>query len=633
MTSPAKIGRYEVVRKLGQGGMATVFLAYDPVMGREVAIKVLPREFLHDSNFRARFEREVKTIAALDHPQIVPVYDSGEDDGQPFLVMRYMAGGSLKDKLEQGPIPFERAIAILNGIAIALDEAHSHGVVHRDLKPANILFDQRGDAFLSDFGIVKLAQSTATYTGSGIIGTPAYMSPEQVYGDREIDGRSDIYSLGVLLYQMLTGKMPYGGDTPAKQMMAHVMEPVPNILSTRPDLPIGCQTVIEKALAKEPNGRFDTASHLVTALTRPEPFWQSSLSANNDEPLSPSPTKGGIRRSWVMSGGAFLLVLIALFILRPKNDNTDITPTSVVTGTRVVAQLQIPVTLTSTPRPTLTEVPLTPSAVVLPNTETATATATATATLTPTLTLSPTPSVTPGKGPETLVIGQSAGGVDITAVRLGNGPNVVLFVGGISAGFAPSSVAVMEEAVTHFTENPTAVPEAVTLYIIPRLNPDSVEAPGELNGRINQHGVDLNRNWDCRWRSDPVWRGNRVPDLGGPTPFSEPETSSLSNFILVQQPAAVVVWQARINNGLVSPGACGLRPVASEPLARTFSLATGYAVADYEDLVSQEVNGDSVNWIDWQGFPAITVLLPDYDDIDWDRNLTGMLAVLQTSTN
>ncbi|MEZ4646121.1 MAG: protein kinase [Chloroflexota bacterium] len=626
MTIPTTIGRYEIQRELGRGGMATVFLAHDPVIGREVAVKVLPREFLHDTHFRGRFEREVKTIAALDHPYIVPVYDSGMEGEQPYLVMRYMAGGSLKDRLEQEPIPYTEAILILNRIATALDEAHAHDIIHRDLKPANILFDQRGEAFLSDFGIVKLAQSTATYTGSGIIGTPAYMSPEQVYGDRELDGRSDIYSLGVLLYQMLTGKMPYAGDTPAKQMMAHVIEPVPDILSARPDLPTECQTVIEKALAKEPNGRFDTASHLVTALTRPEPFW---LPPRDEPQPAPSPTKSWPVWGLVVGGIAVLLLVAAL--LRGGGDATA-TATPNGTATFIAAQLQIPATSTDTPRPSAT-----PTATSTTRVETAVTTppdtATPTATQTPTHTPSPTPSVTPDKGPEAGVLGQSAGGNDIEMMRFGNGPGVVIFIGGISAGFAPSSVAVMEEAITYFQENPTAVPAAITLYIIPRLNPDSSEAPGELDGRINANGVDLNRNWDCRWRSDPNWRGERVEGLGGSTPFSEPETDALAEFILAQQPVAVVIWQARINNGLISPGACGLRPIASEPLARTYSLASGYEVADYEDLVSQEVNGDSVNWVDWQGFPAITVLLPDYDDMDWESNLRGITAVLQTSTN
>ncbi|HSM58644.1 MAG TPA: serine/threonine-protein kinase [Candidatus Sulfomarinibacteraceae bacterium] len=262
------IGRYEVKSELGRGGMATVFLANDPLIGRDVAVKVLPREFLHDPSFRGRFEREARTIAMLEHPAIVPIYDFGEQDGQPYLVMRYMKGGTLGDRLREGPLDGSEAAGILERLGDALDHAHNRGVIHRDLKPGNILFDEYGLAFLSDFGIVKLAQATATFTGESIIGTPAYMSPEQVHGNREIDGRSDIYTLGIILFEILTGQMPYRADTPAKLMMAHVLNPVPRIKEVRPDLPDAYDAVITRALAKQPDDRFDTASDLSQALTK-----------------------------------------------------------------------------------------------------------------------------------------------------------------------------------------------------------------------------------------------------------------------------------------------------------------------------------------------------------------------------
>lgn len=246
--------------------MATVFLGHDPLIGRDVAVKVLPREFLHDPSFRGRFEREARTIAMLEHPAIVPIYDFGEQDGQPFLVMRYMKGGTLADRLQNGPVPVEAAAAILKRIGAALDHAHSNGVIHRDLKPGNILFDEYDLAFLSDFGIVKLAQETVTFTGDSIVGTPAYMSPEQVHGRKAIDGRSDIYTLGLILFEMLTGEMPFRADTPAKIMMAHVLNPVPPILEVKPDLPPACATIVSKALSKEPEERFQTGADLAEAL-------------------------------------------------------------------------------------------------------------------------------------------------------------------------------------------------------------------------------------------------------------------------------------------------------------------------------------------------------------------------------
>jgi len=241
--------------------MATVFDAYDPRFERNVAIKVLPREFLHDPQFRARFEREAKTVALLEHPAIVPVYDFGEDDGQPYIVMQLMNGGSLADRLEKGLIPPEEAAKILTRLALALDVAHSKGIVHRDLKPGNVLFDQYGNAFLSDFGIARLkASGGATLTGSQIIGTPAYMSPEQIQGEKTIDGRSDIYALGVILFLMLSNQMPFQADTPAKVMIAHIIEPAPSILVFKEDLPPGIDDVIDRALAKDPDDRYQTGA-------------------------------------------------------------------------------------------------------------------------------------------------------------------------------------------------------------------------------------------------------------------------------------------------------------------------------------------------------------------------------------
>lgn len=261
-----KIGRYEVRAELGRGGMATVFRAYDPNFERDVAIKVLPEVFLHDPQFRVRFEREAKTIALLEHPAIVPVYDFGESENQPYIVMRYMSGGTLGDRLKQGALPLEEASRLINRLAPALDAAHARGVIHRDIKPGNILFDQYGNAFLSDFGIAHLgAEGVTTMTGGSALGTPGYMSPEQVTGDRKVDGRSDIYALGVLVYQMLSGRLPYSADTPAQVMMMHVLQPVPEILQNRPDLPVGCDAIITRAMAKNPDDRFSTAGEMAEA--------------------------------------------------------------------------------------------------------------------------------------------------------------------------------------------------------------------------------------------------------------------------------------------------------------------------------------------------------------------------------
>ena len=267
MMKPENIGRYEVKSELGRGGMATVYKAYDPRFEREVAVKVLPREMLHDPQFRVRFEREAKTVASLEHPAIVPVYDVGEEDGQPYFVMRYMTGGSLSERINTGSLSVLETAKIIERLSSALDEAHIKGIVHRDLKPGNILFDHIGEPYVSDFGIAKIAQAqgAATVTGGGIIGTPAYMSPEQAQGDK-VDGRSDIYALGVIVFEMLTGRQPYEADTPMAVVVKHITDPIPHILDVNPNLPADLEHIIERAMAKNRDERYANAREFATAL-------------------------------------------------------------------------------------------------------------------------------------------------------------------------------------------------------------------------------------------------------------------------------------------------------------------------------------------------------------------------------
>jgi len=263
---PFQIGRYQVTAEIGRGGMATVYRAYDTVFEREVAIKVLPSEFLHDPTFRARFTREAKIIAALEHVAIVPVYDFGDEDGQPYLVMRLMTGGSLADRIHLSPIPLAEAARILEHIAPALDEAHAKGVIHRDLKPDNILFDQHGDPFLADFGIARLVAGPTLTSQYATMGTPAYMSPEQGRGDSDVDGRSDQYALGAILFEMLSGRVPYESDTPTGQIIKHITDPIPNILELCADCPPDCQAVIDRVMAKKREERFPNVVEMAQAL-------------------------------------------------------------------------------------------------------------------------------------------------------------------------------------------------------------------------------------------------------------------------------------------------------------------------------------------------------------------------------
>ncbi|OGO33966.1 MAG: hypothetical protein A2Z16_15915 [Chloroflexi bacterium RBG_16_54_18] len=265
--SGKQLGQYKLDRRLGRGGMASVYKAYQPGTDRHVAIKILPRDDMGDPNFLNRFRQEARIIANLEHPHILPVYDYGEANGYTFLVMRLVEGGTLADLLRGRPLPLERIGKTISQLAEALDYAHSRGVVHRDIKPGNILVDANGRCLLSDFGIAKMAVSSPQYTVTGsFVGTPQYASPEQALG-KDLDGRSDIYSLGVILYEMATGKVPYEADTPMGLVIKHVNEPLPAPSSVNPSLPPALESVIARSLAKDRRDRFQTAGEMASALS------------------------------------------------------------------------------------------------------------------------------------------------------------------------------------------------------------------------------------------------------------------------------------------------------------------------------------------------------------------------------
>ncbi len=298
---PSKIGRYEIKAELGRGGMATVYRGFDPQVKREVAVKVLPREFLHDPTFRTRFEREAQTVAGLENPAIVPLYDFGEDNGQPYFIMRLMSGGSLADQLKNGPLSVEACVHIVTRLARALDDAHSKGIIHRDLKPGNILFDNHHEAYVSDFGIAKLSQSggAGSMTGSGIIGTPAYMSPEQTMG-KAVGPQSDVYALGVILYEMLTGRQPYEADTPIAVALMHLSQPLPLPRQFKADIPDDVEEVVRVALEKDVADRYQTAGELAAALAATQPGAAFSMPTQPRKPTgktlmtTPQPTRPNV---------------------------------------------------------------------------------------------------------------------------------------------------------------------------------------------------------------------------------------------------------------------------------------------------------------------------------------------------
>lgn len=261
-----KIARYEIQSEIGRGGMAAVYLAHDPNFRRNVAIKLVSSNLEHNEDFRERFEREARLIARIEHPAIVPVYDFGDHNGQLYLVMRYMQGGTLADRIKKEIFTLQDATQLISQIAPALDAVHSQGIVHRDLKPGNILFDNFGNPAISDFGIAHFSTATSDLTGSAIIGTPSYMSPEQVRADAELDGRSDVYALGVILFEMLTGHGPFRANTPMSVALKHLTDAPPSIRAFRLDLPIELESILNKALAKNRDERFANASEFARAL-------------------------------------------------------------------------------------------------------------------------------------------------------------------------------------------------------------------------------------------------------------------------------------------------------------------------------------------------------------------------------
>ncbi|MCG3146428.1 MAG: Serine/threonine-protein kinase PknD [Gammaproteobacteria bacterium] len=263
------LGRYHILEPLGEGGMAVVYKAYDTRLERDVAVKVIRRGAFppdHLEQILKRFERESRALAKLFHPNIVKVLDFGNHEGSPFMVLEYSPGGTLKRRLGK-PIPWREAIELLLPIARALEYAHGQGIVHRDVKPSNILLTKTNQPLLTDFGIAKILESgdTTTLTGTGAgIGTPEYMAPEQWTGKAE--ARSDIYSLGVILYEMVTGRKPYVADTPAAILLKQATEPLPRPTLFAPDLPEGVERILIKALARNPEDRFTDMAAFTSAM-------------------------------------------------------------------------------------------------------------------------------------------------------------------------------------------------------------------------------------------------------------------------------------------------------------------------------------------------------------------------------
>ncbi len=394
-----QFGAYQIVGPLGAGGMAAVYKAYQPGIDRYVALKVLPQHFAKDPQFLKRFEQEAKVLAKLQHPHILPIHDYGQSEDYTYIVMPFIESGDLADVLSEQKLPLTETARIISQVGDALDYAHSMGVIHRDIKPSNILIDKRGNCLLTDFGIAKMVEGSQggplTMTG-GVMGTPSYMSPEQGMG-KPLDGRSDIYALGVILYQMVTGQVPFKAETPMAVMIKHINDPLLPPRQFDVDISESLERVILKSLAKQPNDRFTKAGDMVASLKAaveaPETLQvnqnqhttpslpridtpRKPLKRLNPTPAQAIPAKEksndsvslilvGITGSLFVLG---LIILAAWFLLRPTN--TELTPTDQSIEAQAPAiesldtpqatatsALTLPAAPTETPIPTATSTP------------------------------------------------------------------------------------------------------------------------------------------------------------------------------------------------------------------------------------------------------------------------------------
>jgi serine/threonine protein kinase len=383
-----QFGSYQIIAPLGAGGMAAVYKAYQPAMERHVALKVLPRHMSSSEEFVNRFRREARLLAQLQHPHILPVFDYGESEGYPYIVMPFILSGTLADILRNQRLSFSEVRRIMTQIGDALSYAHARGMIHRDIKPSNILIDERGNCLLTDFGLARMAEAAEKLTSSGsILGTPAYLSPEQATGF-SLNHRSDLYSLGVVLYEMVTGHVPYTAETPYAVVYKHVHDPLPSARKSNPKLSEALELVIRKSLSKNPDDRYQTADEFTRAIQQaipesgaseqklaPElaatvpptpPAEQSPIFELQAIPVQPDTSheqprieRGSKPRGfpvWALGGiGALVLAVLVLTVVmnRPNAPITEtVTPTA--TSTIIPTGTPMPVVSPTDPWPTFT---------------------------------------------------------------------------------------------------------------------------------------------------------------------------------------------------------------------------------------------------------------------------------------
>lgn len=390
MVLPDRIGPYKIQREIGRGGMAIVYLAEHRATHEQVALKVLPRQFTFDPEFLDRFRREAQTARGLNHPAIAAVLDHGDDDDQPYIAMRYMPGGTLADRLQRSKLSNARVNEIVRQIASALDHIHAAGLIHRDLKPNNILFDEHDNAYLADFGVAKMTLSSAALTSATYVGTPAYMSPEQATARGDVDARSDVYGLGVIVFEMLTGRPPYKADTPFGLSLAHLNDPIPQISPLRPELGRAGDGVMRMALAKRPQDRYATAGRFARAvdqLLTGETVEELAVMPLEPMPtlLAPRPMLAPVSRVWLFGSAGAAVMAMALSLAALAGTAVLGMPWQTTPGGTPV---NAPAVLD------LNNLGMAREHVLASPTQTSTSTETASPTLTPSATATPWPSVT-----------------------------------------------------------------------------------------------------------------------------------------------------------------------------------------------------------------------------------------------
>jgi serine/threonine protein kinase len=353
------VGPYRIMEQLGQGGMATVYKAYHAALDRYVAIKVLHPAFLQDPNFLKRFQREAKAVARLEHPNIVPVYDFAEHAGQPYLVMKFIEGDTLKARLRSGRLSKEEGLHIVEAAGSALSYAHHRTILHRDIKPSNLLLSPDGSIYLADFGLARMGEAgESTLSADIMLGTPQYISPEQARGEKNLDAGTDIYSFGVVLYEMVVGRVPFNADTPFSIIHDHIYKPLPIPSRINPRVPPEVERVLLKSLAKERADRYATvddmvgafreavtgtagpivAPRLATPPTQDGPAGDQARPKDELETVPPGavpPTPPRSRRRWLWVGGGLAMACLCGFLFLSVASNAgegDPTPTPIASA-------------------------------------------------------------------------------------------------------------------------------------------------------------------------------------------------------------------------------------------------------------------------------------------------------------